>query len=242
MLGHKVKKTTEESELEMNTRICEDIVLLFAYNYTVVLYGLTLMKDSFSWYKTLINQRYGTQFIVVDEVDYYSIDNQALDNYLYCQANYYIALLLVTWVSPRKKDIYIMTAHHISAMIGTLAGREFDMKVETSMVLFIHDICDVPLQIMTLTHKLKSKFWDVIFYAMFLTAHIILRVIIFPFIAITTTVNHRNIDNTTNWIPISACFPLWCFHVYWAYKLIKIGLKYYKTGKAKDYREKKTKK
>jgi len=231
-----------KENLIMNTRICEDIVLMIAYTFTVMLYSTSLLKDSLNWYKYIINERYQTNFVVDEIVDYYSIDNNALDWYLYSQANYYVTLLMITWLSPRKKDIGIMTAHHVFTLIAVLAASQFDMKVEASMVLFLHDICDVPLQLMTLAHKLKTNLWDVIFCAIFFFSHVLFRVIIFPFIAITTTVNHRNASEASNWIAIIPCIPLWCFHVFWAYKLGRIILKYYKTGEAKDYREQKKQK
>ena len=218
---------------ESNTtiyRICEDVTLFFVYSFSTIYFICNLGITLYEHKELYLN---GTIFKEYSEI------TGLLNIYLYGQFKFYFVLIFVSLISPRKKDYKLMILHHIAAALGVYYGQRYDLAIETSIVLFLHDFCDVFLQLMTLTYKLKYNILQIIFYVMFFTSHVLLRVIVFPIIAFYTSYNQPDVYKFSNWYAFFACIPLFIMHIFWSYKLFLIGKKYFNNEDIIVYREQK---
>ncbi|PAN50465.1 hypothetical protein PAHAL_9G522100 [Panicum hallii] len=145
-----------------------------------------------------------------------------------CQCGFYVYSIgaLVAW-ETRRKDFAVMMSHHVitSTLIGVsyLTGF-FRIGI---IILALHDASDVFLETAKLCKYTEKELGASLFFGLFATSWLLLRLIYFPFWIIKTSSYHsitflRKLDEfptTLYYIFNTMLLTLLVFHVYWG-KLI----------------------
>lgn len=138
---------------------------------------------------------------------------------------FYLFLLIITFFDKEMEKRKEMLAHHIATIfLMTLAG--FFGYIDVSVyVLYVNNIADVFLGPSKILDTYKSNF-RIPFFLCFAAAHLILRCIYFP-INIVRFTYHKHVNSFLDG-PFLLCFPLIILNYYWAYRIGRICLKFFK--------------
>lgn len=136
--------------------------------------------------------------------------------YFRWQIALYSALLLVVVVPPQKKDVRVMVAHHALTTVALSICYLSDIYIRGMLVvLLLHDLCDVPLHLSYVANRFESRVRYFTF-PLFTAAHFLLRVVLFPIVAVYAVLLETSIETTwTHWLPLAICGLIWGMHVFW---------------------------
>lgn len=132
----------------------------------------------------------------------------------------YVAMSFLVWFNPKKRDAVTMCTHHIitSSIVALCAVGGYAHACMT--ILLLHDICDVPLLVMTLSGRNNWRFLEAMAYCFTVAAFMTARLGAFPFVTYVAA--------SSNPLPmataiISLNLLLWCMHFYWTVILLRQG-------------------
>lgn len=161
------------------------------------------------------------------------------------QLAFYASLLVIGFFPPRKGDYRVLTAHHVAAFSLTFAGYAFGHERTCVMVLFVHDVCDVFLQLSSIANRFESRM-RAPFFALFTASHLLFRVLAFPAIAYGTLFSSSNRPASlqevhAGWaITMSLVSFIWAMHIYWlglCLQKVAVFLRHGEKAAAQDERD-----
>ncbi len=210
--------STKSSDRHLKVfRVMEDVVLLIIYVFNVSSGIVLFVTDSnlVDWYKS---NGWSPGRYMEDN------DTREIMSFCMWQLQFYFVLLILVCIHPRKRDWKLMATHHLSTLFLLGTGLWYSYLAGSVVALIVHDICDIFLQLSTLSNKLNLRLRTP-FFLTFTILHVILRVIFFPFIVYSTVIYSPGewdwIPDHT-WSPVVLCVPIWVMHVYWTKACIDV--------------------
>ena len=139
------------------------------------------------------------------------------------QVGVYFAMAFMVWIPPRKRlsDCLTMTFHHIVTVITVTSCVIAGYESACVMILLLHDVCDVPLQLMLLSRRFNCENLQVVFYCMTVAGFAVFRLVCFPIVVFVAS--SANYNSMTPYI-VSLTAVLWFLHLYWFSKLAEQGI------------------
>lgn len=149
---------------------------------------------------------------------------QYADVRLYLAANmsFYVGLLIVSLWHPRRRDYKEMAAHHVITLLLMYSAYSVGFYDISIFVLFVNAISDIFLSGSKIAYDLDSK-WQTPLFACFVLAHLVLRVIFYPYKAWRSY--YYSIDAFTHniaHVPGLSTVPLWLLYLFWTPKIFKV--------------------
>eukprot|EP01029_Cantina_marsupialis_P020942 TRINITY_DN4958_c0_g1_i1.p1 TRINITY_DN4958_c0_g1~~TRINITY_DN4958_c0_g1_i1.p1 ORF type:complete len:354 (+),score=85.89 TRINITY_DN4958_c0_g1_i1:28-1089(+) len=143
------------------------------------------------------------------------------------------------FVETRKKDYYVMYIHHVLTIFLVIASAGYGYYASGLIVLFFHDMSDIPIDSLKLFNLLKLDgkkgfYATEISFFVNMAFWIVCRMICFPLmviypsskVALSDTFDHEN----TSWnIYVSAILGLcvlYALHCWWFWLMIRLFCKY----------------
>lgn len=155
----------------------------------------------------------------------------------------------IGWAESVRSDFTEMMVHHVVTNALVFLSSYFRHQRIGSMVFWMHDLSDVPVDLAKLANFMKKKTATVIAFFTLCIVWIITRLYAFPFIiwkaAFTQSIEMHELQN----VPMHYLYmmqPIFVYllgmlvllHCFWFGMFIKMGYVLVTTGKAADYSEK----
>lgn len=135
---------------------------------------------------------------------------------------FYVGMLIVSLWQPRRRDYVEMATHHVITLALMYIAYIVGFYEVSVFVLFINAISDVFLSASKIAYDLDHDMQTPLF-ACFVAAHLILRVIYYPFKA--WRCYYMSIPTFTHPIehlPGLCTIPLWLLYLFWTPKIFKV--------------------
>ena len=156
------------------------------------------------------------------------------------QLGSYIAMLFTVRVSPVKRDVTLMTFHHLITFLVVFLSVMCGYAHSCVVILLLHDLCDVPLFVMKLAGYARYKKLEILGYVAAVLGFICLRLIAFPWVSMIT------LSETFTYpvAPVIVCILLclWAMHIWWLWMLLYQGYRKLSGLNTYDFREEEKKK
>lgn len=191
-------------------RLWEDYTLLVVYLLNSVFASVGCFKS----FSILLEQRFGEHLITPEIISY----NE-------WQLAFYVSLIFMISINPKKSDYKIMLFHHCITLLVIYVCIIQNFQVPLCIILYIHDICDVFLQLSSISHRHNSPL-QYLFFILFTISFVVLRLIFFPFILFWYPFSPANT------IPYILCGFIWSLHVYWSHTIFSHIYRFINTNEA----------
>lgn len=152
---------------------------------------------------------------------------------------FYWSMTSTHFLETRRKDFYQMFIHHLVTIALMVLSFTLNFTYIGSLVLFLHDIADVPLQLSKIFIYLKWKKLCDTTFLIFTISWIITRCGIYPFIVVKNVM-----VDATDVVPMHPVYyifsSLLCslavLHFYWTYFILRIIVNTAVKGEIEDDR------
>lgn len=175
----------------------------------------------------MLNKHVTYDFFFHDVLELNAVDVQSPrcdDVRLLLAANiaFYAGLLIVSLWMPRRRDYKEMIAHHVitlSLMYFAYIVGFYDVSV---FVLFVNVISDIFLSASKIAYDVNNSLQTPLF-ACFVVAHLILRVLYYPFKAWRCYyLSIPGFQHAIDHLPGLCTIPLWLLYLFWTPKIFKV--------------------
>eukprot|EP01102_Stenamoeba_stenopodia_P022698 TRINITY_DN9552_c0_g1_i1.p1 TRINITY_DN9552_c0_g1~~TRINITY_DN9552_c0_g1_i1.p1 ORF type:complete len:373 (+),score=68.41 TRINITY_DN9552_c0_g1_i1:136-1254(+) len=148
--------------------------------------------------------------------------------------------LLFHLLTKRRNDFLEMLLHHVMAVALILFSYFINYGKGGALVIFVHDIADVPGYAVKSATDTKSTLATLITYFSLLAVWGYFRLYVYPFQIIQGFLIHTAKLQDNHGIPflIGMLCALQMMHILWYALFIQMGLTFFMTGKAEDIQQK----
>jgi len=232
-----LNKWKEPKEKKFRIERFAAVVFKFVYFSCITIWGFYLLSSR-EWFPTFLG---GEGDIKKCYEDY---PNQVIPEeiriYFLFQLAYHCHSLIFQFILPHRNDFMEMVLHHNCAIFLLLFSYFMNFVRIGTIVLFIHDVGDI------LTYATKALVdtqyvkLAVVVYFILMAFWLYLRLYIFPFYIIYSTITQtpefvlQNLFFSYFFLNILLVL-LFVLHVYWFFLLIAMFCGFSKTGEAKDF-------
>lgn len=153
--------------------------------------------------------------------------------YYMIEGAYYIALLLCLATDVKRKDRYMMMAHHIGTINLVVFSYATNQTRVGSLLMVLHRFADMLLQIAKLLLYCKCKKIANYLFIVFVTAFLITRLYIYPFYILhTATYKFAKYFRPYGWYCVGTTIAvgLLILHIMWAHIILKMAFKAFTKG------------
>lgn len=148
------------------------------------------------------------------------------------QLGYYLQAIptLIVW-DLKRKDFYQMLAHHVATVGLIMYSLGTNFVPMGSMVLLVHDVCDVFMEAAKLCRYINWNQTSTILFGIFVVLWILMRVIYFPLWLVRSAmrdtigylaVPHDIVPQPHYEFLNGLLIVLYCIHIYWTFLILKI--------------------
>lgn len=205
----RISTTLAHSQL---MRMWEEVVSLIWYTWNVI-YMIHIRVDAhFFWYSSL----------TLNAADVHSSEHDGIRLLLAVNMSFYVGMLVVSVLDPRRRDWKEMAGHHIITIVLMFVAYIVGFYDVSVFVLFINAFADVFLSSSRIAYDLDHPAQTPLF-AVFVAAHLFLRVVIYPFKvwqAFYTSIDQYR--SPFDYLPGLCTVPLWLLYLYWTPKIFKV--------------------
>ena len=211
VIPYVLRKYTKGLEMMQTYRLYEELSSLAWYLYNIM-------------YMSKMHISYEFLFVSSLALD---VNDSILDKHdnvrilLIQHISFYVGLLIISLLPPKRRDYIEMAAHHLITIILMCVAYYVGFYDVSVFVLFINAICDVFLSASKISYDLKSPLQTPMF-AVFVVGHVLLRVIYYPYkvwqcFFASIDQYHSVID----FLPGLCTIPLWLLYVFWTPKIFQ---------------------
>lgn len=197
---------------QQTVRLWEEVTSLLWHIFNVCYMLATHVTFDFFFHATL----------TLDVSDSYSPKHDVVRLLLASNMAYYVGMLLVSLWLPRRRDWREMVFHHIVTICLMGVAYQVGFYYISIFVLFINAIADTFLSSSKIAFDLDSSLQSPLF-ACFVVAHVILRVIFYPFkvwVCVSTSVDQY--QSAFDFLPGLCTIPLWFLYLFWTPKIFMV--------------------
>jgi hypothetical protein len=188
------------------------------YFIAITCFGYIVLKDA-EWFPVCLGGS-GDAALTFEGYPYYNYLEKAplIRGYMMIQLGYHLFSLLAHITGPQRNDFMEMLLHHVITVVLIMTGYLMNFQPMSSLILFVHDICDIFVYICRAFLDTKYIGIGFMFYIMLMTSFAYFRLYVYPFHLIW----HSVWFNTTTYMHIpgfrlmgALVHFLLCLHVYW---------------------------
>eukprot|EP00252_Welwitschia_mirabilis_P020832 TRINITY_DN5195_c0_g1_i3.p1 TRINITY_DN5195_c0_g1~~TRINITY_DN5195_c0_g1_i3.p1 ORF type:complete len:301 (+),score=30.84 TRINITY_DN5195_c0_g1_i3:406-1308(+) len=107
--------------------------------------------------------------------------------YLYTGGFYIYSIFAIMFWETRRRDFVVSAMHHVATLVLIMSSYVLRLSRIGSIVLFLHDICDVLLEFSKMVNYMGLELVPTFTFAGFLVSWVVLRLIYYPYGIIRST-------------------------------------------------------